>query len=73
MQRRDFLRLAGVGAGGILLPVYGTRVTAAELIQNGMDVRRKKALADIVLNTARKRHAPAACQRRRGASALWRS
>ncbi|WP_237068059.1 TldD/PmbA family protein [Microbulbifer guangxiensis] len=54
MQRREFLRLAGVGAGGILLPVYGARVTAAELTQNGMDVRRKKVLADIVLNTARK-------------------
>ncbi|MFI2810994.1 TldD/PmbA family protein [Microbulbifer sp. JSM ZJ756] len=54
MQRREFLKMAGVGAGGILLPVYGTRVSAAELTQNGMDVRRKKALADIVLNTTRK-------------------
>ncbi|WP_193163679.1 TldD/PmbA family protein [Microbulbifer hainanensis] len=54
MDRRHFLKMTGVGAGGILLPIYGTPVTAAQLVNNGMDVRRKKTLADVVLNTARK-------------------
>ncbi|WP_308364391.1 MULTISPECIES: TldD/PmbA family protein [unclassified Microbulbifer] len=54
MQRRKFLKLAGVGAGGILLPVYGVPVSAEQLAGNGLDVRQKKALADVVLNTARK-------------------
>ena len=54
MNRRHFLKMAGVGAGGILLPIYGTPVSAAQLATNGMDVRHKKTLADVVLNTARK-------------------
>ncbi|SHF37012.1 TldD protein [Microbulbifer donghaiensis] len=54
MDRRKFLKLAGVGAGGIMLPVYGVPVSAAQLAGNGMDVGQKKVLADVVLNTARK-------------------
>mgnify|MGYP000034954999 CR=1 FL=1 len=54
MQRRKFLKLAGVGTGGILLPVWGLPVSAEQLAGNGMDVGRKKALADVALNTARK-------------------
>ncbi|MCX2779141.1 TldD/PmbA family protein [Microbulbifer thermotolerans] len=54
IDRRRFLKIAGVGASGILLPVYGTPVTAAQLTNEGMDARSKKALADVVLNTARK-------------------
>ncbi|SEA20044.1 TldD/PmbA family protein [Microbulbifer marinus] len=54
MDRRKFLKLAGVGAGGIMLPVYGVPVSAAQLASNGMDVGQKKVLADVVLNTARK-------------------
>ncbi|WP_105102687.1 TldD/PmbA family protein [Microbulbifer pacificus] len=54
MKRRNFLRLAGVGTGGILLPVAGTPVSAAQLVENAMDVGHKKTLADVALNTARK-------------------
>ncbi|WP_066959548.1 TldD/PmbA family protein [Microbulbifer sp. Q7] len=54
MDRRRFIKLAGVGAGGIALPLYGAQVSAEQLINGGMDVGRKKALSDIVLNAARK-------------------
>ncbi|MBN8429431.1 TldD/PmbA family protein [Microbulbifer salipaludis] len=54
MDRRRFIKLAGVGAGGIALPLYGAQVSAEQLVNGGMDVGRKKALSDIVLNAARK-------------------
>ncbi|MBB5211878.1 TldD/PmbA family protein [Microbulbifer hydrolyticus] len=54
MDRRRFIKLAGVGAGGIALPIYGAQVSAEQLIHGGMDVARKKALSDTVLNAARK-------------------
>ena len=54
MDRRNFIKLAGVGASGILLPVSGIAVSAEQLAGNGMDAGQKKRLADIVLNAARK-------------------
>ncbi|QKX16594.1 TldD/PmbA family protein [Microbulbifer sp. YPW1] len=54
MDRRNFIKLGGVGASGILLPISGIAVSAEQLAGNGMDVGQKKVLADIVLNAARK-------------------
>ncbi|WOX03900.1 TldD/PmbA family protein [Microbulbifer pacificus] len=54
MKRRNFLKIAGVGTSGILLPVYGAQVSAAQLAGNAIDVGHKKTLADVALNTARK-------------------
>ena len=54
MQRRQFLKIAGVGGSSMLLPVYGLPVSAEQLASNGMDVGLKKSLADVVLNTARR-------------------
>ncbi len=51
MQRRDFMQLAGLTAGGLLLPGAG-RAIAAEALGDTMDVRLKKAIADTALNAA---------------------
>lgn len=53
MDRRDFLKVAGAGAGALLLPVYGHAV-AAEVLTSKLDVAFKKKLADIALNAATK-------------------
>jgi len=53
MERRDFVKLTGVGMGSLLLPVTGNIVTAAELLDKPMDVALKKQLADVALNTAK--------------------
>ncbi|MCH9690492.1 MAG: TldD/PmbA family protein [Gammaproteobacteria bacterium] len=54
MKRRKFLKLAGVGAGGILLPLQGMAVSTQQLATSGMDVKQKKLLADVALSAARK-------------------
>ena len=56
MQRRDFIKGAGAGIGGLLLPSFigmGNAV-AAEVLVSKMDVALKKKLADIALNAATK-------------------
>lgn len=53
MQRRDFIKLAGVGAGGLVLPLSGMAVSAERLLDKPMDVVFKKKLADIALNAAK--------------------
>lgn len=56
MKRRDFLQLAGMGAGAMLLPAFpslGNPVDAARLLEPGIDVAKKKQLADVALNAAR--------------------
>ncbi len=53
MNRREFLRLTGLGAGTLVLPLTGRLVTAEELLAPD-DVRTKKILADIALNAATK-------------------
>ncbi|MEN4902218.1 TldD/PmbA family protein [Luteimonas sp. TWI1437] len=52
MHRRDFLALAGVGAGGLLLPAVFGKVIAAEQLLTALDVGVKKRLADAGLNAA---------------------
>ena len=53
MQRRDFIKLAGIGAGGLVLPLSGMAVSAEQLLDKPMDVAFKKKLADIALNAAK--------------------
>ena len=53
MQRRDFIKLTGVGAGGLMLPMSGIAVSADQLLDKPMDIAYKKKLADIALNAAK--------------------
>jgi len=53
MDRRDFLKPAGIGTGAMMLPIYG-RAVAAEVLTTKIDVAFKKKLADIALNAATK-------------------
>ena len=52
MQRRDFLKAAGVGAGALLVPAW-SRAIAAEALLVKLDVAVKKRLADVALGAAR--------------------
>ena len=38
MQRRDFIKLTGVGVGGLVLPMSGMAVSAEQLLDKPMDV-----------------------------------
>jgi len=53
MERRDFIKLTGAGVGGLILPITGTMVSAAQLLDRPMDVAMKKQLADVALNAAK--------------------
>ena len=53
MQRRDFIKLTGVGVGGLVLPLSGMAVSAEQLLDKPMDVAFKKKLSDIALNAAK--------------------
>lgn len=56
MKRRDFIQLAGLGAGAMMLPsipIFGKSVTAEQLLAPGMEVAKKKELANVALNTAK--------------------
>src|SRR6478609_5535579 len=55
MKRRDFMQLAGMSAGALMLPLssFGNSITPEELLVPGLDVAQKKVLADIALNTAK--------------------
>jgi len=55
MKRRDFMQLAGMGAGAMLLPIsaFSNPVDLARMLEPIMDVSQKKQLADIALNTAK--------------------
>jgi len=52
MDRRDFLKVGGVGLGALLIPIHG-RLIAAEALTTQMDPATKKRLADIALNAAK--------------------
>ncbi len=54
VDRRNFIKLSGIGMGSMMLPLTGNMVSAAELLDRPMDVAMKKKLADIALNAARK-------------------
>ncbi len=55
MKRRDFVQLAGLGAGALMLPttLMGRSISAEALLTPGMDVTQKKLMADVALNTAK--------------------
>jgi TldD protein len=55
MNRRDFMQLAGMGAGAMLLPIpaFSNPVDPARMLDPLMDTQQKKQLADIALNTAK--------------------
>ncbi|MEP6881305.1 MAG: TldD/PmbA family protein [Dokdonella sp.] len=52
MERRDFLRVSGVGLGMLLAPAYGRAIAAEELVTR-IDVGLKKRLADAAMTAAR--------------------
>lgn len=55
MKRRDFIQLAGMGAGALALP-FGSLaqpIEAVRLLDPLMDASQKKVLADIALNTSK--------------------
>ncbi|HEU4664400.1 MAG TPA: TldD/PmbA family protein [Dokdonella sp.] len=53
MERRDFLKMTGIGLGSLLLPAMHGRVIAAEALLTRIDVATKKKFADIALNAAK--------------------
>ena len=57
MNRRDFVGLAGLGAGALLLPTFpslaGNPVDPARLLEPGPDAALKKRLADVALTAAK--------------------
>lgn len=55
MKRRDFVQLAGLGIGGMMLPFtgFGNSITEEALLDNPLLASEKKELADVALNTAK--------------------
>ena len=53
MQRRDFLALTGLTAGGLIVPSFFGKAIAAEQLQSSLDPALKKRLADAALQAAR--------------------
>ncbi|SKC52443.1 TldD/PmbA family protein [Ohtaekwangia koreensis] len=55
MKRRDFMQLAGMGAGAMLLPIsaFSNPVDPARMLEPLLDAKQKKQLADVALNTAK--------------------
>ncbi len=55
MERREFVRLAGMGAGAVVVPVWGQQVSdfGAEGALTPIPTADKKVLADTALETAR--------------------
>ncbi|MBN8887897.1 MAG: TldD/PmbA family protein [Rudaea sp.] len=53
MDRRDFLKITGVGLGGLAIPGFYGRAIAAEELLSTIDVATKKKLADVALNAAK--------------------
>ncbi|MEO1254480.1 MAG: DNA gyrase modulator, partial [Bacteroidota bacterium] len=55
MKRRDFIQIAGLGAGAAMLPIpmMGKSVPLEALLADGIDVRQKKVLSDVGLNAAK--------------------
>lgn len=53
MDRRDFMKVSGIGLGGLMIPAYFGHAIAAEQLLGTIDVGRKKILADAALNTAK--------------------
>ncbi len=55
MKRRDFVQLAGLGFGGMMLPLsgFGNQIAEEALLDFPLIASQKKELADIALNTAK--------------------
>ncbi|HQQ99135.1 MAG TPA: TldD/PmbA family protein [Cyclobacteriaceae bacterium] len=55
MKRRDFIQTTGLGLGGLMLPLnlMGQSIPVEALLDQPLDTRQKKQLADVALNTAR--------------------
>ena len=53
MERRDFLKFASAGLGGLILPALAGRAIAAEALLTKIDGATRKRLADIALEAAR--------------------
>jgi TldD protein len=55
LKRRDFIQTTGLGLGGLMLPLnlMGQSVPVEALLDQPLDTRQKKQLADVALNTAR--------------------
>lgn len=52
MERKDFIKIAGFGMGGLMIPLTGRRVDAFTSL-DWMPAEDKKRLADIALNAAK--------------------
>jgi len=52
MDRRQFVKLTGIGVGSLMLPIAGRMVSAEELLDPGMDFATKKRLGSIALEAA---------------------
>ena len=56
MKRKDFIHMAGMGFGSLVMPKlpFGARmIDVSEALNAGMDVAVKKQLSDVALNAAR--------------------
>ncbi len=55
LKRRDFVSLSGLALGGLVLPLpaFSKNVPVEYLLDSPIDVKQKKVLADVALNTAR--------------------
>ena len=53
MDRRDFLKMTGMGLGGLAIPGFFGRAIAAEELLSTIDTATKKRLADVALNAAK--------------------
>jgi TldD protein len=60
LQRRDFLALTGLTAGGLIVPSFFGKVIAAEQLHSTLDPALKKRLADAALAAARQGGRPTA-------------
>jgi TldD protein len=59
LKRRNFIYLSGIGAGALMLPelsVFGNPIEQEQALEQ-VDVRIKKELADVALNTAKSKGA----------------
>jgi len=59
MKRRDFVQLAGLGLGSMMLPLdlLGNPVPVEALLASPLNTQQKKRLADVALNTAKSKGA----------------